>query len=563
VTVGVGLAPSDIVAETRAGEDEGRRVQSSYLHEWVYRHAERTPSAPAIATPAIRLSYAELADRARRLASDLARSGCAAGERVLIALPNRPATVVAALAVNTLGATAVEVNRDWTPAVLGDIARRIDVRRAFIAARDVRKWAEALDGHALSQLWVMAASAGAGEAVASGPTAARVLLEDGRLTQADLAPMPLAPRAELDAPAAVLYTSGSTGRPHGVVQTFRNIDANTRSIVEYLSLTADDRALLALPLYYCYGRSVLQTHLFAGGSVFLDDRFAFPQVVLEALAAEGCTGFAGVPQTFEILRKCTDPSGLSMPRLRYVTQAGGAMAQDTIDWTRRAFAPAQLFVMYGQTEATARLAYLPPERAADKPGSIGIPIPGVELAVVDAAGRPLPVGETGELVARGDNVTSGYLDEPEATAAILHDGWLWTGDLAARDADGFFYHRGRTKEILKIGGHRASPVEIEQVVAGHPDVHDAAVIGAADPVAGEVPIALVVMREGATAIEADLRRFCQERLPAYAVPRGFVAVPSLPRNEAGKLMRSELRDPRELPDLPRATSGPGLPVEHS
>ena len=520
-------------------------MQSPYLHEWVYRNAERTPSAPAIATPACRLSYGELADRVRQLAADLAESGCSAGDRVLIALPNRPATVVAALAVNTVGATAVEVNRDWTPAVLGDIVARIDVRRAFVAARDVRKWAAAFNGRRLGQLWVVAPSPRSEDA-AFGIVAneARVLLEDGRTVGGNSPPLRQAARPDLDTPAAVLYTSGSTGRPHGVVQTFRNIDANTRSIVEYLSLTARDRALLTLPLYYCYGRSVLQTHLFAGGSVFLDDRFAFPQVILETMAAEACTGFAGVPQTFEILRKVADLSSLPMPRLRYVTQAGGAMAPETTAWVRQAFSPAELFVMYGQTEATARLAYLPPERAADKPGSIGIPIPGVELRVVDAAGQSLPDGETGELVARGDNVTPGYLDDPDATAAILRDGWLWTGDLASRDDEGFFYHRGRTKEILKIGGHRASPVEIEQVVAGHPDVHDAAVIGAPDPVAGEVPIAFVVMREAATASEADLRRFCQERLPAYAVPRGFVPVGSLPRNEAGKLMRSELHDVR-------------------
>ncbi len=539
-------------------------MQSPYLHEWAYRNAERAPSAPAIATPALRLSYGELADRARRLAAELAGSGCGAGDRVLIALPNRPATVVAALAVNTVGAIAVEVNRDWTSPVLRDIVARTGVRRAFVAARDIGKWAAAFDGRRLSQLWVVVPKPGSEEA-AVGITAneARVLLEDGRTMGGDAPPLLRAAQPDLDAPAAVLYTSGSTGRPHGVVQTFRNIDANSRSIVEYLSLTADDRALLTLPLYYCYGRSVLQTHLLAGGSVFLDDRFAFPRVVLEALAAEACTGLAGVPQTFEILRKAADPSSLTLPRLRYITQAGGAMAQDTIAWARRAFAPAQLFVMYGQTEATARLTYLPPERATDKPGSIGIAIPGVELRVVDAAGRVLPDGETGELVARGDNVTPGYLDDPEATAAILHDGWLWTGDLASRDAEGFLYHRGRTREILKIGGHRASPVEIEQVVAAHPDVHDAAVIGAADPVAGEVPVAYVVMCEDATASEADLRRFCQERLPVYAVPRRFVPVPSLPRNEAGKLMRSELHDLRGHQGPPSAAGGADLAMEQS
>jgi len=146
----------------------------------------------------------------------------------------------------------------------------------------------------------------------------------------------------------------------------------------------------------------------------------------------------------------------------------------------------------------------------------------------------------GHLVARGENVTLGYLDEPEETAAILHDGWLWTGDLAERDADGFFFHRGRSKEILKIGGHRVSPIEIEHVVAEHPEVAEAAVIGAPDPLMGEVPVAFVVARPGQAPAEESLRTFCRARMPPYRVPVRFTLVPALPRNEAGKLLRAKL-----------------------
>ena len=214
----------------------------------------------------------------------------------------------------------------------------------------------------------------------------------------------------------MLYTSGITGRPHGVIQTFRNIDANSRSIVEYLGLGPSDRAMLTLPLSYCYGRSVLQTHLLAGGSVFLEHRTAFPRTILETMAAEGCTGFAGVPLNFEMMKRQVDISTIDLSHLRYLTQAGGAMAPETISWVRESFAPAELFVMYGQTEATARLSYLPPARAAEKPGSIGIAIPGVELRVIDQDGRELPPGMVGEIVARGPNVTPGYLDEPDETS---------------------------------------------------------------------------------------------------------------------------------------------------
>jgi long-chain acyl-CoA synthetase len=209
-------------------------------------------------------------------------------------------------------------------------------------------------------------------------------------------------------------------------------------------------------------------------------------------------------------------------------------------------------VMYGQTEATARLSYLPPARAEDKKGSIGVPIPRVELAVVDAEARPLPDGEVGHLVARGPNVTQGYFEEPDETAAILHHGWLWTGDLAYRDPDGFFFHQGRSKEILKIGGHRVSPVEIEHVVTEHPDVAEAAVVGRPDPLMGEVPCAFVVRRPARTPSEDELRRFCQARMPPYRVPVEFTFVDALPRNEAGKLLRAELAT-RHAP--PRARAG--------
>jgi acyl-CoA synthetase (AMP-forming)/AMP-acid ligase II len=517
-------------------------VESPFLHEWLFAHAAERPGAPAVATPALALTYGELAERVRALAAQLAAHGVRAGDRVLAALPNTHATVVAGLAVNALGATSVEVNREWSAEILAGIAAQSGVRHAVVWGRDARTWAKVQAARPLERLWVVHGGPLPERLLADLAGApATLLLEDGRADPA-LPPAPPAPAPRLspDQVALVLYTSGSTGRPRGVMQTFRNVNANSRSIVQYLGLGPDDRAMLVMPTYYCYGRSVLQTHLLAGGSVFLDGRFTFPRVVLEAMASEGCTGFAGVPLTFEIIRRQVDVSTLAFPRLRYLTQAGGAMAPETVEWVRAAFQPAKLFVMYGQTEATARLAYLPPDRGAEKRGSMGVAIPGVELRVVDEQGRELARGETGHLVARGDNVTLGYLDEPEETAAILHDGWLWTGDLALRDEEGFFFHRGRSKEILKIGGHRVSPIEIEHEVAEHPDVAEAAVIGLADPLMGEVPVAYVVARPGRTPAPEDVRAFCRARMASYKVPVRVIRVDALPRNESGKLLRAEL-----------------------
>jgi len=527
-------------------------LRSPFIHDWVFAHAESRPGAPAVASPSARLTYGELAERVRALAGLLSTGGVGPGTRIVLALPNLPATVVAGLALNALGATAIEVNREWGPSVLEGIVAQSGARQAFVWGRDARTWGKVCAATPIERLWVVHSGLlPAALSDALGSVAASLLLEDGRVDPGlGGAPPPPSPALDPASPALILYTSGSTGRPRGVVQTFGNVAANTRSIVEYLRLTRDDRALVVLPLYYCYGRSVLQTHLFAGGSLVLESRTAFPRVVLETLSAERCTGIAGVPLTFEIIRRQVDVSSIAFPALRYLTQAGGAMAPETIAWVREKFSPAQLFVMYGQTEATARLSYLPPERAEDKNGSIGVAIPGVELRVVDEQGREFARGKVGHLVARGDNVTLGYLDEPEETAAILHDGWLWTGDLALRDADGFFFHRGRTKEILKIGGHRVSPIEIEHVVAEHPDVAEAAVVGIEHEIMGEVPSAFVVLRSGETPSEDDLRRFCRERLPPYKVPVRFTVIDALPRNEAGKLLRSLLSERR--PDGPAA-----------
>lgn len=515
---------------------------SPFIHEWVFAHAERRPEAPAVATLDARIGYGDLAVRVLSLAGHLGEAGIRPGDRVAVTLPNTVATIVTSLALQAIGATPVELNREWNAEVLGGLVAQTGVRQAFVFGRDARTWARVAADRSLQRLWCVHDGPLPERLAADlGPTPVTLVLADGRVDpKLGAAPPPRLVSRAPEEPAILLFTSGSTGRPRGVIQTFKNVDANTRSIVEYLSLDDRDRALLILPLHYCYGRSVLQTHLFAGGSVYLENRFAFPRVALETLGAERCTGMAGVPLTFEIIRRQVDVSTLSLPTLRYLTQAGGAMAPETIDWVREAFAPTKLFVMYGQTEATARLSYLPPERGREKRGSIGVAIPRVELRVVDDAGNELPRGEPGHLVARGDNVTGGYLDEPAETAAILHDGWLWTGDLALRDEDGFFFIRGRSKEILKIGGHRVSPTEIDHHLAEHPDVAEAAVVGQPDPLMGEVPIAFVKPRPDRTPTEDALKAFCRTRMPAYQVPVRFILVESLPRNGAGKILRAQL-----------------------
>lgn len=516
--------------------------RSPFVFDWLFEHAASRPEAAAVGTPEGGwVSYGDLADRVRGFAAALGARGVGPGSFVILALPNTPAAVVAALATQALGGTAVEVNRELGLEALSAICTQTGARHAVVAGRDVRTWGDLARRHRLVQLWVVQPGAiSAKQAAALEGAPAEQLSEQGVQAGAATAGGPWF-RGSADAPAHLVYTSGSTGTPRAIVQTHRNIAANTAAIVEYLGLTADDRVMAILPLFYCYGKSLLQTHLWAGGSVFFDGRFLYPRVVLEAIGAEGCTGFSGVPLTFELLRRQLAVREVAMPRLRYVTQAGGAMHPETIAWAREAFAPARLFVMYGQTEATARLSYLPPERAEDKRGSIGRGLSNVALRVVDDAGRELPPGETGQLIARGESITPGYFQDPEETAAVFKDGWLWTGDLGHRDADGFVFLTGRAKEILKIGGHRVNALEIEQALATHPEVVETAVVGVPDDVQGEVPIAFVVVKPGAAPEVGALLRHARQALAPYKVPKDVVFVSKLPRTGSGKVARAELR----------------------
>ena len=507
---------------------------SRFLDERIREWARVAPDNPAVGSPSEWITYGELDAHIARVAASLRGRGVGPGDSVLNLLPAGGASVVAGFAIQRAGACLVEVNRDNGADFLVKIARATKARHAFVQPRDLAT----LEAPALSwrAVWVPGAPPSIRQ---PGNVETLVGFTLDRQAEAPVVDADAGPPRSLDQVAMVLFTSASSGEPRGVRLTYRNIAANAESIVEYLQLTPADRVMSILPLSYSYGRSLLNTHMWCGGSILFDHRFMYPRVVLEAIGSQRCTGFAGVPLTFELLHRKCDPRTVPMPSLRYVTVAGGGLAPEMRRWVRDAIAPAQFFVMYGQTEATARLAYLPPDRFDDKPDSIGIAIPAVELRVVDDEGRDVGVNEVGNLVARGENVSPGYLDAPEETRDILRDGWLWTGDLARRDADGYFFHVGRKRLMLKVAGYRFAPEEVEGRLKEHTSVAEACVVGAPDELAGEAVWAFVVL--AAPVDDAALRRHCAEKLPAYKVPRRIVRLDELPKSSAGKLRRAELQ----------------------
>lgn len=300
--------------------------------------------------------------------------------------------------------------------------------------------------------------------------------------------------------------------------------------------------MTVLPFHYCFGTSLLHTHLRIGGSLVVEHRFMYPDKVLMRMQETECTGFAGVPSHYQILLRRSSLRKMSFPHLRYIQQAGGHLAPSFIGELCEALPQTKIFVMYGQTEATARLSYLPPEMIEKKLGSIGKAIPGVRLRVLDEAGSEVAPGETGEIVAEGRNIALGYWRDPQESSLSFRNGRLYTGDLATVDEEGFIYVVSRAKDFVKCGGRRVSCRHVEEQLLEFDGLLEAAVIGVPDDVLGEAVRAFVVPRAGySTALEDRLRQFCRERLPSQLNPKAIVMLDALPKNSAGKVLKPRLR----------------------
>jgi acyl-CoA synthetase (AMP-forming)/AMP-acid ligase II len=279
--------------------------------------------------------------------------------------------------------------------------------------------------------------------------------------------------------------------------------------------------------------------------LLIDNRFMYPEVVLDAMEELKATGFSGVPSHFMILLNNSTFTERKLEHLRYFTQAGGAMAPEVIRQLIDAFGQKEIFIMYGQTEAAPRVTWLPPEKLEEKLGSIGIEVPGVTVEILDEHGNEVPTDQTGELVVSGPNVMMGYFKQPEETAQVLRGGKLYTGDLARRDADGYYFITGRRREIIKSGGNRVSAKEVEERILEHDKVAEAAVFGVNDNVLGEAIKAVVVLKNGDSTGVKDIQTHCQKTLAVHKVPKFVSFVDALPKLQSGKVNKLLLKEQHE------------------
>lgn len=491
--------------------------------------ASRFPDRCAIQLNEVRVSYAQLWQRAQYFAGYLSREGLSAGDCVALLLNNSPDFVAALYGTLLCGGIAVTLN----------------------AAAKSREFAAWLEHSGASWLVTEAERADAAEALTQLSSRPRVITLGGapaagleasvRFDEIINAALPFEARPLDPARAAcIIYTSGTTGRPKGVVLTHGNLASNNAAIVEYLRLTEQDSVLSILPFYYSYGASVLHSHIQCGGRIVLETNFVYPHLVVENLAKQQVTGFAGVPSTYALLLSRVDLTKYDLSRIRYLTQAGGAMAPALTQRLRASISAAQLFVMYGQTEATARLSYVPPAMLDSKLGSVGIAVPSVELQVHREDGTRAVALEVGEVWARGPNVMQGYWRDPDVTATVMQDGWLKTGDLGYQDADGYLFLSGRRSDMIKTGAHRVHPKDVEEVLQELDAVAEAAVVGVDDELLGQAVAAFVVVAPGSQIDLMQIKTHCRNRLASYKVPKSIEFVSHLPKTASGKVRRVEL-----------------------
>jgi long-chain acyl-CoA synthetase len=506
---------------------------ASSLVELLRATVDRQPQAEAVATEQHRVTYRELWQQVSAVAVLLRSHGLTPGDRVALVIENSPEYVASYYGVLAAGGTAVALN---TAAKAHDLLNWITHCGAtwLIGNSQHPEWSTLIrDAVHIKTVQI-------GDIDDSLPATFRWndLMSE---TKPDMDNVVI---RGSDSAAAIMYTSGTTGRPKGVTLSHRNLVANVNSILEYLPIGANDRVLNVLPFYYSYGNSVLHTHMAAGGCVVLENSLTYPHRVMERLAKEAATGFSGVPSTFALLLNRVHLQDYDLSHLRYLTQAGGSMSPVLMRRLMAELPHARLFIMYGQTEATARLSYLPPERLEEKLGSAGIAIPGVTLEIRDENKKPVARGSVGEIWAHGDNIMIGYWNDPETTRGVLHDGWLKTGDMAYMDNDGYLFIQGRRSDMIKSGAHRIAPKEVEEVISEIDGVAEVVAVGIDDPILGQVIKAVIQLRPGASLDAMRVKAYCRDSLASYKVPKNVEFVSELPKTASGKIKRYLLTEPQ-------------------
>jgi long-chain acyl-CoA synthetase len=484
--------------------------------------AGRSPGAPAIRLGDVELSYAELDDRSARLATLLREKGVEAGDRVGVMLPNVPEFPVAYYGVLRAGAIVVPMN-------------------VLLKRREIAFYLED-PGAKLLLAWHAFCDQACDGAADAGVELIEVEPGDFAAKLASLEPSPTVAETAEDDTAVILYTSGTTGKPKGAELTHanlaRNADVSSRTTSE---IGPGDVVLGALPLFHSFGQTVaMNASLGVGACLTLVAKFD-PGEALATMQRDGVTHFYGVPTMYGALLHHPERESFDTSSLRICITGGASMPVEVLRGFEEAFG-AKVMEGYGLSETSPVACSNHPDRER-KAGSIGTPIEGVEMQVVDENDQPVAQGEVGEIVIRGHNIMKGYWRRPEATEEAMRGGWFHSGDMARVDEDGFFYIVDRKKDLIIRGGYNVYPREVEEVLYEHPKIREAAVLGVPHDEWGEEIGAAVVLHEGEELGPEEISAYVKERIAAYKYPRVVWFLDELPKGPTGKILKREIETP--------------------
>ena len=513
-------------------DDERRPVNLAW---WVRDRARTDPDQPAVREGGTLLSYADLDAASAAFAATLREQGLVPGDRVPLIAPNVAAFPVAYYAILRAGGVVVPMNPLLKS---GEIAYTWSNCGATLAVVLTPFLAEARRAAEDTGTTVVELAPGDAQRLAAQTDAERTVLER---------------RAEDT--AVILYTSGTTGRPKGAELTFANVRSNVLTTIETLFRTGPDDVLFGgLPLFHSFGQTCALNASVAGGSCLtLLPRFDGRQA-LDVVARDRVTVFLGVPTMYMALLNTPGREQADTSSVRLGVSGGASLPVEVLRGVEQTFGFAVL-EGYGLSETSPVASFNHPDRPT-KAGSVGVPIRGVEFALhqprptdeepaaaADELDPEVGPDEIGEIVIRGENVMKGYWDNPAATAEVMRGGWFHTGDLATRDADGYYFIVDRVKDLIIRNGFNVYPREVEEVLYAHPAVAEAAVLGIPDPARGEEVAALVQLRDGATVSADELRDWVAERIAAFKYPR-VIAFGPIPKGPTGKILKREITIPR-------------------
>lgn len=504
------------------------------IHHFLEESAQTYPDKIALIHEDIRASYRQINAGANQLASWLIGQGIKRGDRVVLILENCLEYVVAYYGVLKAGAVVAPLSSDLKPEGLRPLLEELNPKVVISSARFER----VLHATDLSPYKIQALILIRPKLKWSSTTFS--VLSWQALIRNEESSNPNIAIDEL-ALSSIIYTSGSTGGPKGVMLSHRNIVSNTRSICQSLHLIDKDIQMVVLPFFYVMGKSLLNTHFAIGGTVVINNKFAYSASVVSQMVDEQITGFSGVPATYAYLLHRSPLAGYrdKLHSLRYCSQAGGHMSRQIKEELRQVLPEhTKIYIMYGATEASARLTCLEPDRFEDKIESIGRAIPGVMLRVLDGKGQELPNNQIGELVGSGTNIMQGYWQDDQTTAMMLDQNGYHTGDLGHHDSEGYLYVVGRKDDLLKVGGHRINPQEIEDALMETELLIEIVILGIPDELLGHRLIAFATPKnENCT--ENQILSRCAERLPRYKLPSEVKLVRTVPKSPSGKIDRKK------------------------